>query len=108
MADILLNNDCIIRGSFLSQKTGLRGANDVGKKGLNPGSYDLSDDFILGIAKPNGSDVLESCGISALRDEAEVGRINSGINRIRSESILAKLHYRRAQGVPKFLVHKGM
>lgn len=66
MGNIFLDDDDIIRGYSINEEVGLSGTSDFSKIRLDSIDNDFDDDLILGGAKSNSPEILESISIRDL------------------------------------------
>lgn len=70
-----LNNDGIIRSPFTRKKACLAKAYDKGQEKFKSINNDFSNQFVGGITKINGSEVLDGVGIDHFWDQTQQGLV---------------------------------
>lgn len=100
-----MNNNKIVRGPHLREEASLSKTNDGLEVRLNSIGSNLTDNFVLTIAKDNRSEVSKRRGILTLRNQAQISKIHLSIHGIGGEGVGEKCNKQRAQRFPIFLVH---
>lgn len=80
MSDDLLKNNGIVRGLPIGKETRLGRTDEPLKKGPQPISNDLCNNFVFDVIKSNGCEVPQVGEIRSFGDEAKIGGVYPGVD----------------------------